>query len=169
MTMDLNKQLQQVQIEWNDKIVEPFFIKGNDYNLSRPFYMGLPHEYINSSRRIMIIGQETKDFGLYDDDWSMMSIREWCIGYLRRQLWEIDKGKYGYNRSAFWKLFRAFEKHGFTPCWNNIDKIQRTIDNRTVSLTNELEAHFCKQYGSDNKSLIQREIEICKHFIITMI
>lgn len=167
--MDLNNQLLQMQNEWNKVVVEPFFEKNNNYNLSRPYYMGLSSEYINSNKRIMIIGQETQGFGLYEDDWSMLSIHEWSIGYLRRQLWGIDKEKYSYNRSAFWKLFRSFEKYGYTPCWNNIDKIQRTINNKTVSLTYELEEHFCKQYGQDNKSLIQREIEICKPNVLLFI
>ena len=65
------------------------------------------------------------------------------------------------NRSAFWKFFRKFDEYGFAPCWNNIDKIQQNINDRTHRLTYEMESHFCKQYGDEPKSLIQREIEIC--------
>ena len=96
--------------------------------------MGVSNEYIRSSNRIMIIGQETKNFGLYTDDWPMNDIREWGIDYLQKQLYGIEstKNKCNYNRSAFWKLFRLLEQKGFAPCWNNIDKIQQTIDEKTV-------------------------------------
>lgn len=160
----MNEALLKAQTEWNYFVVEPYFEANKNTVLSRPYYMGVSNEYIRSSNRIMIIGQETKDFGLYTDDWPMNDIREWGIDYLQKQLYGIEstKNKCKYNRSAFWKLFRLFEQKGFAPCWNNIDKIQQTIDEKTVPLTLELESHFCQQYGNLKKSLIQNEIDVCK-------
>ncbi len=160
----MNDKLLKAQIEWNTYVVEPYFVKYKNATLSRPYYMGVSKEYIESPQRIMIIGQETKDFGFYNDDWPMNDIREWSIDYLRKQLYGIEstKNKCKYNHSAFWKLFRLFEQKGFAPCWNNIDKIQQTIDGKTISLTFELESHFCQQYGNSKKSLIQNEIDVCK-------
>ena len=160
----MNEALLNAQTEWNSFVVEPYFEKHKNTLLSRPYYMGVSNEYISSKKRIMIIGQETKDFGLYTDDWPMNNIRQWGIDYLRKQLYKIDpvKNKCKYNRSAFWKLFRIFQENGYAPCWNNIDKIQQTINGKTVPLTFEQEAHFGMQYGASRQSLIQKEIDICK-------
>ena len=160
----MNEELRRAQTEWNTFVVDPYFKTNKNTVLSRPYYMGVSAEYINSCNRIMIIGQETKDFGLYVDDWPMNDIREWGVDYLRKQLYGIvsPKNKCGYNRSAFWKFFKLFNQQGFAPCWNNIDKIQQTINGKTVPLTRELESHFCQQYGDLKKSLIQKEIDICQ-------
>ena len=160
----MNQELYNAQLIWNEYVVEPFFNNNTSTPLSRPYYMGVSKEYIKSNQRRMIVGQETKNCGLYTDDWPMEAIREWGIEYLRKQLYGVEpvKNKCSYNHSAFWKLFRAIEQSGFAPCWNNIDKIQQTINGKTVPLTTTFESHFCQQYGEYKKSLIQNEIDICK-------
>jgi len=167
MNLDLFKE----QLYWNEMVVNPYFANYASPTLSRPYYMGVSEEYIRSKQRIMIIGQEAKGFGSYTDNWSMDDIRAWVIDYLRKQLYGMETAgnKCKYNSSAFWKLFRAFEQNGFTPCWNNIDKIHQTINRKTIPLTLELESHFCQQYGESKKSLIQREIDICNPHAILFI
>ena len=169
----MNHALYCAQSFWNETVLKPFFELHSEASatMSRPYYMAVSDEYVKSARRIMIIGQETKGFGLYTDLWSFEDIREWGVDYLRKQIYGIDsvKNKCTYNRSAFWNFFRLLERSGFAPCWNNIDKIHQTVSGNTVPLSIEMEAYFCKQYGTPKQSLIQQEIDICKPNCILLI
>lgn len=161
--MNLNKELLEIQEQWNQCVLFPYIESHNDHILSRPFYFGVSDEYMGSPKKIMIVGQETRDYGSYHDDWPMPDIQKWGIDYLRRQLWSVRSEDFKYNRSGFWKLFRCFEKCGYVPCWNNIDKIhQQKGMASTIRLTDDHKRVFCRQYGNDNKSLLRREIEIVK-------
>ena len=83
----MNNKLAEVQEQWNQTILFPYVAEHNDHILSRPFYFGVAEEYIDSPKRIMIVGQETRNYGSYYDNWPMSDIRQWGINYLRRQLW----------------------------------------------------------------------------------
>ncbi|MBQ7318939.1 MAG: hypothetical protein IJW97_01995 [Clostridia bacterium] len=162
--MDINSELLALQREWERQVVEPIMECNDPAHLSRPYCMGLSEEYLTSDRRIMIVGQETKGWGTYTDDWPAPMIQSWSIGYLRRQLWGIGADEY--NRSPFWRLFRLLDRAGLVPCWNNIDKLQRPIDGKTVRLTREQETQLCCRYGEEQQSLIEREIALCRPDVI---
>lgn len=155
-----NHKLLEIQTEWNNQIVEPF-VKANPEQkseLSLPFYLGVSDRYRTADKKVMIVGQEACDWWKYSEKADKDYLQQWAVGYLENQLWKT--GGYRYNHSAFWMFFRQLNQAGFTPCWNNIDKLHRYIDGKTEPLTAELDKAFCAQYGTDNKSLLQREIEL---------
>lgn len=161
--------------------------------LSCPYYMGLTEEYIKNmvddkKLRIMIIGQEARHYGSWADDRekpNFMAERSqlWAIEYLQRQLdinyqpqvfKDLDR-KY----SGFWKVFRDLKnkyKESVLLCWNNIDKVyyapQREDKSKEAykgTLTYEAESYLSRPYGDDNKSLLQREIEIAKPNVLLFV
>ncbi|MBR4864757.1 MAG: hypothetical protein IKU07_09290 [Oscillospiraceae bacterium] len=161
--MSLNQSLIMAQEEWNEAVLFPHVTEHENHMLSRPFYFGVSPEYVESPKRIMIIGQEARAYGSYHDDWPMPDIQQWGIDYLRRQLWNIRPTEFKYNRSAFWRFFRTFAKSGYVPCWNNIDKVHLQKGNEsTIRLSYDLKKVFCRTYGEDGKSLLQREIAIAR-------
>ena len=155
----INAQLLQLQEEWAETLLVPYVRANPDAMLSQPYYLGLSQEYVNSDRRVMIVGQETRGFGSYADDWSAEKIQSWCVGYLRRQLWGV--GQDTYNPSPFWQFFRLLEREGYAPCWNNVDKIHRPGGGRIARLSREQEWALCGVYGDEQVSLLRREIALC--------
>ena len=156
---EINAHLLQLQEKWARMLLEPYVDEHPETTLSKPYYLGLAPEYLCGARKIMIVGQETKGFGSYTDDWPASDIQAWCIGYLRRQLWGV--GTDAYNHSPFWQFFRLLDGAGYTPCWNNIDKIHRPGSGKIARLSREQEARLCGPYGTPRASLLQREIVLC--------
>lgn len=142
--------------------------------ISCPFYMGLTDDYINSDKkRVMIIGQEARGYGVYTADknkegFEPESSQKWSKCYLSRQtnLQEADRDL-KYNASRFWALFRAL-KTDYALCWTDIDKVyyNKLQDNKdgkyTGTLTYGGEAYLNQKYGEDNKSILEREIELAE-------
>lgn len=174
----MNAKLLQLQRQWLAVCHADDMAK--KYRLSRPFLFAVTEQYQNSDRRIMIVGQEAKDyasdsylkenrarvkngesaddFGAYGCDWQIPEIQRFNVEYTDTQLGRADR--YKRNRSPFWKLFRALDANGFATAWNNLDKFHLFRDARTEPLTFEIESVFSKPYGKDHKSLLQREIEL---------
>ncbi|MDE5561949.1 MAG: hypothetical protein K2J01_00090 [Clostridiales bacterium] len=141
--------------------------------LSCPFYMGVTEDYAQAkSRRVMVIGQEARRYGIWRDDCNKYGYKpresqEWAIDYLLYQLktpnkcsrFEID-----YNNSRFWDVFRKLKANDFSVCWNNIDNVYYSNGNKDYkgTLTYKGEEYLSAPYGEgeDKKSLLQREIEI---------
>lgn len=157
---NINGKLLEIQAEWNNKIVEPFVeaYPEQKSELSLPFYFGVSDKYRIAEKKVMVVGQEANNWWKYSDEAASDYLQQWSIGYLENQLWQT--GGYRFNNSAFWMFFRQLNQDGFTPCWNNIDKLHRYINGKTKPLTAEQDQAFCAQYGPDNKSLLQREIEL---------
>ena len=163
---EFNQLLRELQDEWKKTILLPYAEKHPEA-ISNPFYYRVSNEYFNANKRIMIIGQETNKFGVYTDNWNS---QPWCVDYLRFQLWKIpsDSGE-KYNASPFWRMFREFNNRGIVPSWNNVDKIQQYRKGENSPLSLELESFFSQRYGNDDKSLLQREIELDKPDILLFI
>ena len=168
-TRDTNMKLLAVFKEW--EIKSRFIDVACENNLSCPYVCSVSERYSNAKNRIMIIGQETFDFPLFDDnssEQSIQTIQTWGVEYLEKQLWNI--GNQRYNRSAFWKLFRYVESNiGYCPCWNNVDKAHRIIGGKTVPLTTELEKTLNATALSNGDTILLNEIAIAKPSAILFI
>lgn len=169
--MEINKDLLMMQEQWNNVVLLPYVQSHEKHILSRPFYFGVSQEYVEGDCKIMIVGQETRDYGCYSDDWPMPHIQKWGIDYLRRQIWKSGDedfiSKHKLNRSAFWKLFRKIAQRGCVPCWNNVDKIHQSKGKgSTIRLSDEQKSVFCRQYGENMKSLLQREVQLAKPDVV---
>ena len=183
MNHEVNKKLLEAANDWTVERFQPYVqeytVKGNyvgeekkrlgEY-ISCPFYLGLSDEYIENPQgktRLMIIGQESRGFGSWDRDNKKESYmphcsQAWAVEYLNKQLDKDFTGKFGvqYNKSRFWNLFRSL-KNDFVLCWNNLDKVYFGKDeNYKGTLTYSAEKELSKSYGTDEKSLLEREIEI---------
>ena len=169
LDVNTNQKLLEIQAEWERQIVEPFVDANPERKngLSRPFYFAVSDKYCVADKKIMIVGQETHNWWKYSEEADKKCLQQWSIGYLEHQLWRT--GGYRFNKSAFWMFFRQLQKDGFTPCWNNIDKLHRYINGQTKPLTAEQDKIFSSQYGMDSKSLLQREIELVKPDVIIFI
>ena len=162
----MNKELLVLQQEWLS-VCDADGMAGK-YSLSRPFSFAVTEQYMRSKRRIMIIGQEAKDFSCYESDWPLPNIQQFNECYVNTQLNRRVPG-YEYNRSPFWRFFREMAKEGIEPVWNNLDKFHQDINGKTIPLSLEMEYVFSKTYGKDNKSLLQREIELTKPTLVLFV
>lgn len=169
--MDKNIQLRVIHDHWRTQVFDPF-LKGKEGKISVPFCFGLSEEYCSdesSGKRLMIIGQEAKNFTTDYDEWGTEKTQKWAVEYLERQLYHRHAEMKEYrtaNCSPFWNFFRFFERNGWTPCWNNIDKAHRYVNNSTQPLTLEYELtlnqKFCIEPNTVPESIIQRELTIAK-------
>lgn len=185
MDKNVNEKLLEAAKGWTEELFVPFVENNTDNGnyagketkrvgeyISCPFYLGLTDEYIVNSEhkpRVMIIGQEARHYGSWVRDNKTSSFmplmsQAWAIEYLNKQLDIGFTGKFGvqYNKSRFWNLFRVLSKE-FAVCWNNLDKVYFGKDeNYKGTLTYEAEKILSQRYGAENKSLLEREIEIVK-------
>ena len=165
-TSDTNKRLLETFREWEKQ--SNFLAVAKKHMLSRPFVCSVSDRYIDAKKRIMIVGQETKDFPLYDYDWSEEEIQSWGIAYLEKQLW--NEGDQGFNRSAFWKIFRYVEQNfGYCPCWNNIDKAHRITEGKTEPLSSDIEIELNRAILSNGNTILQEEISITNPKVVLFI
>lgn len=161
--------------------------------LSHPFYMGLSDEYLNckNGKRIMVIGREAMGYGKICDGTAEYDYikscqptngkgktnepsnsQQWAIAYLEKQLYKnnievpdcFDDIKS--NSSSFWNFFRLLKENGYTPCWNNVDKVyfETTLSYKAEGI---LSAPYEKNGGE--KSLLQREIKLCEPDIVLFV
>lgn len=172
--MSMNEQLNKYQQNWLKNIFEPY-VQGNpNQGISYPFFTGVSDEYENASKRIMIVGQETRGWSQYKPDWTTADSQKWAIDYLRYQLHYSDDEKFKEsfgrrNSSPFWSFFKAFSKENVVPCWNNIDKAQRYYNGKTMSLTVDIECILNEKLPNSNETIFQKEIEITKPNVIVFI
>ena len=155
-----NKALRDVQREWMENIVNRYVEQNRDVVFSHPFFFGIPEALENQSC-VMIVGQEPDDFDFYSRDMNLEKLQQWVIDYLMVQI-EETTGKI--NPSPFWEAFRLMRKAGKYVLWNNIDKMHRLKiengKNKTIILSRGDEEELNRPYGKENRSLLQREIEI---------
>lgn len=114
---------------------------GQENELSLPFYLGVSDKYRTADKKVMIVGQEANNWWKYSEKADKEYLQQWSVGYLEKQLWQT--GEHRFNHSAFWMFFRELNQSGFTPCWNNIDKLHRYVDGNTKPLTAEQDRVFC--------------------------
>ncbi len=168
----MNKALNKYQSIWLKDVFEPYIIKNPNASISYPFFLGVSEKYENATKRIMIVGQETRGWTLYKPDWTLEDSQKWTIDYLNYQLHYDDslRERFGRrNSSPFWSFFKQFSNDDIVPCWNNIDKAQRYFDGKTMSLTEEIEFALNKSLPNSNKTLFQMEIDITKPDVIVFI
>jgi hypothetical protein len=161
MKEKVNERLLNIQKEWL-KIIDADE-KAKKYPLSRPFSFAVTEQYMQSGKKVMIIGQQTADFGgYYTNKWPMDDIHRFNYEYVNRQVRGMHEAEYEYNRSAFWNLFRKLVGLGIEPVWNNLEKFHFVGEKeKTIPLNDEnLKKELCGPYGNDRKSLLCREIEI---------
>ena len=163
----MNSELNVYQRVWFQRVFEPFVRDNSEKNISYPFYLGVSEKYINSKRRIMIVGQETRGFTSFKPDWSIEETQRWAIDYVDYQLHYSNdqelKDKFKRrNSSTFWSFFKLFSKADIVPSWNNIDKAQRYVGGETMSLTEDIERKLNCILPDSNKTLFQIEVEITK-------
>ena len=106
--MNINKELNEYQEIWLNDVFEPYIFTNPNLNISYPFFAGVSSEYEKASKRIMIVGQETRGWSLYKPDWTIIDSQQWAIDYLRYQLYysNDDKFKDSFGRrnsSPFWR------------------------------------------------------------------
>lgn len=160
-SININEQLLEMQKKWFEEFCNDELAK--QHNLSRPFCFSVTEQYLLSNNKAMLIGQEPLDLKKYSGDWSIDGNHMFSKEYAEIQLnYKNPNEDILYNNSPFWRFFRGIKDKGWEPIWNNVDKIHRYENDKTKSLTIDLERRFSSPYGSDNKSLLKREIEVSK-------
>ena len=147
--------------EWFESNYKQLINDSKPILISNPFIYGEP--YIDeNAKKIMIVGQEPKDYNIYNPQINLQDEQMWTIDYLERQVYGIKNGK-KYNRSAFWSLQRLLYENGFCTTWNNLDKAHIVDANgKTKPLSLEFEKILGRPLKTDNKTILQREILISK-------
>lgn len=174
MKRSINEQLNHYQSIWLEEIFEPYVSQNTHEGISYPFFTGASERYACAEKRIMIVGQETNGWSVYKPDWAIADSQKWTIDFLDYQLrYSNDpnlKLRFGRrNSSPFWSFFKAFSARGIVPCWNNIDKAQRCIQGKTMSLTLDSEMELNRNLPNTDKTLFQNEVEIMQPDILVFI
>ena len=166
MAQKINNELLKLQEEWLEQCHAEKL--ASIYPLSRPFLFAVTQHYIESGLRVMVIGQEARNYGCYTSDWPLPAIQQFTVNYTDRQL-GYRKTDDKYNRSPFWNLFRGLDRLGIAPVWNNVDKFHQIKDTKTSPLSLEIERQINIPYGDDNLTLLQREIEVAQPTVILFV
>lgn len=178
----INKSLLEKQRKWEEECYKPLkeVYENNEAKLGKiscAFSFGVSDHYVNANKKVMIIGQEANGHTFDYKKWGLNSWQTWAISYLERQVYKEHTDDLGYNRSPFWRFFRKFEKSGYAPCWNNLDKVRRYIcvdekDWVESKLSYDEQNSDREKLNAkifDGKSLLQKEIEIASPDIIVFI
>ena len=66
----INKELLKIQLKWKNEVVKCFLEnhKEQQSELSHPFYFRVSDKYTSFEKKIMIVGQETKNWGKYSEE-----------------------------------------------------------------------------------------------------
>lgn len=160
---NINKTLLSIQEEWIRLIADPLVHNEPNEHFSKPFLFALSDELCLDKKLVMLVGQEARDWGEYEDNKaSLTSIQQWAINRYNNQFFR-NKNSEEYINSPFWSFFRKLRMHNTNICWNNLDKLHRYTSsaskNKTKPLRIRHELVLSQQYGPDNKSLLQREID----------
>ncbi|SDM65297.1 hypothetical protein [Acetanaerobacterium elongatum] len=155
----MKEALKKAYLEWEQEILLPFKSARDDNQYSSPFYMGYSQHYSPNKKTIMVIGQEARDWRRIDTDWSIDDIQKHYESIIARQLFGIRNNS-KFLKSAFWRLIRYLQGENFNVVWNNLDKLHRYDGKKSIPLELEDETELNRQYGTDKKSLLEREIDI---------
>jgi hypothetical protein len=129
------------------------------------FYIGSIPKYDKIKKSIMIVGQEARNYSNLNEVWPQNEIQDFYTGYMARQIFN-DNNAYKYNHSPFWKFFRQFDPNQYNLVWDNINKLHKYNDGKTVRLPQEDEYHLNSKYGKRHLSLIEREIELIEPSVV---
>ena len=153
--------------DWQKNILEPFLNNNKDHQYSNIFIPGIPSRFTQPKGKIMIIGQMTNNYGKYGTE-TLEELEVFGRNYLEYQVYGKKK-QCDYNGSPFWQFFRKLKKEGFDLIWNNVDKVHKIINEKTIWLSEKDELSLNGRYGSENKSLLEREIEMMSPTAIVFI
>ena len=175
--MTMNEKLLEVQKKWEEQCYKVLKKEYDDNEeekgkLSCAFSFGVSDRYIQSDKRIMIVGQEANGHTFDDKKWCLKNWQDWAVEYLNFQVYKEPAKKYEIdpNYSPFWQFFRAFwdKADGYDVCWNNLDKVRRYtlsdegkwLERKLPYDENNTERKILNRKIFDGKSLLQKEIEI---------
>lgn len=158
----MKDELKKVYLEWEQEILLPFKSTRDDNQYSSPFYMGYSQHYSADKKIIMVIGQEARNWNTLNTDWPIDEIQKWYEKFIAKQLFNVQN-ECSYLNSPFWRFSRNLQSLNYNIVWNNLDKLHRYDENnKTKSLKVADEKELNKRFGNDNKSLLEREIDIIK-------
>lgn len=162
---DINDELLEAFGEWDKNILRKFAEtkdEGTLHNYSAPFVTGVAvHEL--TKKNILYIGQEARDLWRYKEKTLKEVQSEYSLRYIDAQIDATNNNKHNpYKKSAspFWEFYRSFPETHFL-IWTNIDKLHGYNSNKkTIRLSLEERLQLNKQYGIENNTILQNEIEI---------
>lgn len=177
----VNEQLRNVTRDWLNSDSVQKRLKSTEGLYSDVFVPGISEYYAEAvGRRILLFGQEARNF-YFDNDNSLERIQNWVICYAMSQIDQTrmisagqdsqDLPREKLNKSPFWSLFRKIVQQGWHPAWSNLDKFHRfePESRKTIPLTGDDEVIFNSPVRKDEKTLVQKEIEIVKPDVIVFL
>lgn len=191
------QKLGRAQAKWKAQCYEKV-LEGNEGIISCPFRFGVPVDFIESKKTVMLVGQEARgltcDYETWDslskqesidDDgeivstcdyakWSIPRMQKWVIEYTERQLGIGEHKEIAFNGSPFWRFARALKANGYFPCWNNLEKITQYNGATEHRLKCDDEGYAWRRILNEkvspfDQSLLQREIELTKPDIVVFV
>lgn len=131
---------------------------------SAMFRMGFPDDFINSKKPlVMYVGQECRDCNsLKTQEW----IRKFQTVQMKKE--HVEGFNEGVLASPFWNFYRRIADKGYNVLWNNLDKFHQIKERKQVLISEDNAEKISAQYGEDNKSVLQREIELIKPDIVLL-
>ncbi|MGN0241147.1 MAG: hypothetical protein ACI4CS_05625 [Candidatus Weimeria sp.] len=165
-------KLRKIQNAWRSECLDPFYTEKKNELLSEGltfsgmFYCDMINFEDKKRPKLMVIGQETKGWGSYEDDRTTGGSG---AEFAYRQLY--GGGKYN---SPFWHMMRRFSDEKMNICYNNLNKVQ--YDNKSegregIPLAEGDMVRLSKpwNYNGVNKSLLLREIECINPDVILLV
>lgn len=180
MDKSVNEKLLKIQKEWKEQLYTPLFEYYNKNReelgvLSCAFGFGVSDRYIESDKKIMVVGQEANGHSVDYEKWGLENWRDWAVDYLNFQVYGDTSQKWNFtaNNSPFWQFLIKLKEKGYGVCWNNLDKVRRYITNNGPEPTESYllendddckikDRSILHKKIFDGKSLLQKEIEIAE-------
>ncbi len=160
-------ELNQVELALKDIYDEWQFGTEKEHNgYSTMFRMGFPDAYIHSDRPLLLfVGQEDLGSGPY-------KTQEWVRLYQTVQGTKTPNAPFQMrtNKSAFWNFYRRLTDFGYDVLWDNLDKLLvEKSDKRQTHLSLAEAANINSPYGEEQKSVLQREVELLRPKVIVLV
>ncbi len=136
------------------KPTNPLLLKHKDCN-----------EYESSEIRVMILGQETNDWGYYEDgcfsdEIEMEKILDMYVDFYSGYKFEKHRGFFKNHFNNFLKLLKEKYPEKKTSCfWNNVIKVGKANDKNTPP-------EYILKLEQEHFSVLKKEIEIIKPNVI---
>ena len=178
---EINKSLIELQGKWYGALPDEYKNYGE---VSSPFCLGVSEETAREVREgrplLMLVGEEPRNwwfnYGSHHHESDLEYLQGYAIAYYEKQVYGLTRevGGHDYykeysggrnpfarkNTSMFWSFIKRLHER-YAIVWNNLDKLHRIKDGKTV-LISEAEERLLHSIKPDGKTLLLGEIDLVK-------
>ena len=180
----INLELNRLQQKWYDDLSQCY----KDYNnFSSPFCFGVCQRTIDENAKgkplLMFAGEEARDWCFDKNQQADLDyLQGYAISYFERQFcdnFNFEQNKFAQdypqsfknkNTSKFWSFLKTIkQQNNLALCWNNLDKLHRIKNNKTLPLSCSQEDDLHNIPCKNGKSLLLSEINLLQPDVVVFV